>query len=307
MGAIVEVEKVSKFYGNVLGLNEISLSFRGGITGILGPNGAGKSTLLKIITGQIRPEIGNVSVLGMKVWDNPGLYRHIGYCPEQETFYDNMTGLKFVTFCARLSGMDRSTAEREARRVLKIVDLTRDMNRNVGGYSKGMKQRTKIAQSLVHDPSILVLDEPLAGTDPLGRYGLMELIFKLRDQGKHILISSHVLHEVERMTEEIVLINKGKLVAQGNIHSIRDRMDRYPLTVRLVTKNRRSLARELSVNPLVTTLTYDKDPMTLLVKTRDPSKFYGDLQDLIVNSGIPVTSLDSPDDNLESIFKYLVE
>ncbi len=304
---IIEVKNVSKFYGSVLGLNEITVNFGKGITGILGPNGAGKSTLIKAIMGQIKPNMGKITVMGQRVWDNPKLNQIMGYCPEQEAFYDRMTGLEFVTYCTRLNGHSRGKASEMARKVIKTVDLTKDMNRAVTGYSKGMKQRIKIAQSLVHDPEILIMDEPLAGTDPVGRIQIMELLFKLRDQGKHILVSSHVLHEVERMTENIVLINKGKLLAQGNLHRIRDSMDKFPLTVKITCEKRRELASILSKMENIISLSYAGGQNVLLVRTGDPNLFYDGFQEIILDEGIRIDSIDSPDDNLDAIFKYLVD
>ncbi|MCK5774439.1 MAG: ABC transporter ATP-binding protein [Thermoplasmata archaeon] len=305
--SIIEVKNVSKFYGSVLGLNEITVDFGKGITGILGPNGAGKSTLIKAIMGQIKPNMGKITVMGERVWDNPKLNQIMGYCPEQEAFYDRMTGSEFVTYCARLNGHSRNKAGEMARKVIETVDLTKDMNRAVTGYSKGMKQRIKIAQSLVHDPEILVMDEPLAGTDPVGRIQIMELLFKLRDQGKHILVSSHVLHEVERMTENIVLINKGKLLAQGNLHKIRDSMDKFPLTVKITCEKRRELASILSKMENIISLSYAGGQNVLLVRTGDPNLFYDGFQEIILDEGIRIDSIDSPDDNLDAIFKYLVD
>ncbi len=304
---IIEVRNVSKFYGSVLGLNEITVDFGKGITGILGPNGAGKSTLIKIIMGQIKPNMGKVTVMGEKVWNNPKVNRMLGYCPEQETFYDRMSGLEFVTYCTRLNGYSRKEAMKMAKEVIATVDLAKDMNRTISGYSKGMKQRIKIAQSLVHDPDILVMDEPLAGTDPVGRIQIMNLMYKLRDQGKHILISSHILHEVERMTENIVLINKGKLLAQGNLHEIRDSMDRFPLTVRVTCEKRKKLASILSGMENVISISYEGGSNVLLVRTGDPNMFYEGFQEIVLKEGIRIVSIDCPDDNLDAIFKYLVD
>lgn len=304
---LVEIKSVSKFYGKVLGLNDITISFGKGITGLLGPNGAGKSTMIKLITGQIKPNIGSVTALGEKVWNNPGLNQRIGYCPEQESFYDNMTGLQFVTYLARLDGIPKSDASKRATEVLHKVDLHRDMNRAVGGYSKGMKQRAKIAQSLVNDPELLVLDEPLAGTDPLGRVNIIDLIKDLARDGKHLIISSHVLYEIERITDEVVLINNGKLVASGNIHDIRDSMDRFPLTVRIRTEDSLALSRLLIGMSIVSSVSYGDDRNTLLARTSDPGRFYPAFQRMIHEKGLEIEEIDSPDDNLNAIFRYLVD
>lgn len=305
---ILKVERVSKFYWpRVMGLNDITVSFGGGITGLLGPNGAGKSTLLKIVTGQIKPSLGKVTAFEKRVWNNPKLYQNVGYCPEQDSFYPWMTGFEFVKFCARMSGVSPSKAGKQAKKAIKTVDMVKDMNRAIGGYSKGMRQRIKIAQAFVHDPKLIVLDEPLAGTDPIGRLKIIELMFELEKQGKHIIVSSHVLHEVERMTQNIVLINKGKLIAQGNIQSIRDSMDKYPLNIRIKTDKPRVLARELTEHPEVLSVSFSDEKIdTVIIKTSRPNNFYPMFQELVVSKKIKIRSIDSPDDSLDAIFKYLV-
>jgi len=308
MSQIIELNNVSKFYGRVMGLNDISVSFGPGITGLLGPNGAGKSTMLKLVMGQIRPSMGVVSVLDQKVWNNPALNQRVGYCPEQDSFYPWMTGLEFVTFCAKLNGGSPKQAKKMAVKALRTVDLKKDMNRKIGGYSKGMRQRVKIAQSIVHGPELLLLDEPLAGTDPLGRIKIIDLLFKLQQQGKHIIVSSHVLHEVERMTRNIILINKGKLIAQGDIQEIRDSMDKFPLNVRIRTDRPRAVSQLLAENEDVLSISFPvgkKD--TLIIKTARPDVFYPEFQRLVIDKNLNIFSIDSPDDSLDAIFKYLVE
>lgn len=303
---IIELKSVSKFYGEVMGLNDVSINFRKGMTGLLGPNGAGKSTMMKMVTGQIMPSKGRVRVLGLSPWDNPILNQKIGYCPEQDSFFKNMTGLKFVSFLARMNGRSRSRADGMAKVAIEKVNMMKDMDRPISQYSKGMRQRIKIAQSLVHDPELLILDEPLAGTDPIGRKRIIDILFDLQKEGRHILISSHVLHEVERLTETIVLIDRGKLVAEGNIHTIRDSLDRFPLTVRIKTPNPRVLARILTMNHEISQIIFqDKDE--LRVRTTDPNRFFDRLQSLLVKKDLKLESIDSPDDNLNAVFEYLVE
>lgn len=304
---LVDIKSVSKFYGKVLGLNDITVGFGQGITGLLGPNGAGKSTMIKLITGQIKPNMGAVTVLGQKAWNNPQLNRMIGYCPEHEAFYEKMTGLQFIIYLTRLNGISKEKATDMAKRALRTVNMDKDMNRQIGGYSKGMKQRTKIAQSLVHDPDLLILDEPLAGMDPLGRIKIIELLKDLKNRGKNIIISSHVLYEIERITEEVVIINKGKLIAKGNIHNIRDSMDRFPLTIRIKTGKRKKLANLLMGKEGIISISYEGGRDTLLVRTRDSGAYYPMFQELIIKSDIEIEEIDSPDDNLDAIFKYLVD
>jgi len=181
---IVEFDEVSKWYGNVIGVNRLSLRVPAGVTGLLGPNGAGKSTLLQLATGQLYPSQGSVRVLGQHAWNNPSLNRHIGLCPEQDAFYEWMTGMDFVRTCARLSGMSGTEAREAAARTLEAVGMTRNRDRAIRGYSKGMRQRTKLAQALVHDPDVLFLDEPLTGTDPVARRDLMDVIHRLAEKAR---------------------------------------------------------------------------------------------------------------------------
>src|SRR5580700_6796615 len=217
MNPIVAFDGVSKWYGNVIGLNKLTLHLPAGVTGLLGPNGAGKSTLLQLATGQLRPSQGTVRVLGQHVWNNPALMRQIGLCPEQDAFYEWMTGYDFARTCARLTGMGRRAASDAAEHAMATVGMTEHMNRAIRGYSKGMRQRTKLAQALVHDPRVLFLDEPFTGTDPVGRHEMIEVIHGLSAAGRSVIVSSHVLHEVRQLTPNIVLLHRGRLVAEGNV------------------------------------------------------------------------------------------
>jgi ABC-2 type transport system ATP-binding protein len=302
---VVATWGLSKWYGMVLGLNNVTIGIRPGITGILGPNGAGKSTLMKLVTGQLAPSQGRLWVLGEEPRQNTRLKARIGYCPEQDSFYHWMTGLQFVEYLARLNGMGVQEADSAARKAIASVDMTADMNRRLGGYSKGMRQRIKIAQSIVHEPELVILDEPLGGTDPLARVRIMEVIEDLEKAGRRVLISSHVLHEVERMTANIVLIHRGKLLAQGNLHDIRDLIDKHPHTIMVMTTEPRRLAAELDKLEYVSSL--DFLPGQLTVRSTAPELFYRELPQIIARTGIPYTGLSSPDDNLNAVFKYLTE
>jgi ABC-2 type transport system ATP-binding protein len=303
---VIEFHEVSKWYGNVIGINKLSLSIGPGVTGLLGPNGAGKSTLLQLATGQLRPSQGRVRVLGQTVWNNPGLNRHIGLCPEQDAFYEWMTGWDFVYTCARLSGLSRADARLAAEYALVLVNMIDNMNRPVRGYSKGMRQRTKLAQALVHDPDVLFLDEPLTGTDPIARRDIMKVIEELATRGKSVLVSSHVLHEVQMLTPKIVLLNHGRLVAEGNVRDIRDLIDKHPHRIVLVCDNHRKLAARLLAWDDVEGLKITDAKRSLLVETRVPDAFYGRLPDLSLEDGLAIREVFSEDDNLEAVFKYLV-
>jgi ABC-2 type transport system ATP-binding protein len=307
VAAVIEFRSVSKWYGNVIGLNNLTLRVPAGITGLLGPNGAGKSTLLQLATGQLRPSQGEVRVLGHRTWNNPGLNRLIGLCPEQDAFYEWMSGWDFVHTCARLSGLSRLEARDAATRALEQVGMTEHSRRAIRGYSKGMRQRTKLAQALVHDPEVLFLDEPLTGTDPVARRDLMDIIQELARAGKTVLVSSHVLHEVQAVTPHIVLLNHGRLVAEGQVREIRDLIDKYPHRIVLVAPNYRSLAARLVTFPDVEGVKMLDKEEGILVETRSPDAFYSRLPELSLADGSPIHEVYSDDDNLEAVFRYLVK
>jgi ABC-2 type transport system ATP-binding protein len=306
MTPVVEFRSVSKWYGNVIGLNNLTLRIPAGVTGLLGPNGAGKSTLLQLATGQLRPSQGEVRVLGEAVWNNPRLNRTLGLCPEQDAFYEWMTGRDFVTTCARLSGLRGPEAQNAALRALETVGMTAHRDRAIRGYSKGMRQRTKLAQALVHDPEVLFLDEPLTGTDPVARRDLIDVILGLGQQGRSVLVSSHVLHEVQALTPSIVLLNHGRLVAEGNVRQIRDLIDKYPHRIVLVADNDRELAARLVTFEDVEAVRVLGKDRGILVETRVPDVFYARLPALALQAGLTIREVYSDDDNLEAVFKYLV-
>ena len=245
MTPVVSFHEVSKWYGNVIGVNKLSFEILPGVTGLLGPNGAGKSTLLQLATGQIRPSQGAVRVFGQEIWNNAELNTRIGLCPEQDAFYEWMTGDDFVYTCARLSGLRKDLARTAAAKAIESVRMTKNKDRAIRGYSKGMRQRIKLAQALVHGPEVVFLDEPLTGTDPVARRDLIEIIHALGSEGKSVLVSSHVLHEVESLTSNIILLNRGRLVASGHVRQIRELIDQHPHHIRLVCSDYRKLAGHL--------------------------------------------------------------
>jgi ABC-2 type transport system ATP-binding protein len=303
---IVEFREVSKWYGNVIGINKMSINIPAGVTGLLGPNGAGKSTLLQLATGQLYPSQGDVRVLGQKVWNNPSLNRYIGLCPEQDAFYEWMTGWDFIYTSARLSGLGRGDAREAAAATLDAVGMTKNKDRAVRGYSKGMRQRTKLAQALVHDPEVLFLDEPLTGTDPVARRDLMDIIQRLGGEGKSVLVSSHVLHEVQSLTPNIILLNHGRLVAEGQVREIRDLIDKHPHHIVLVCDDFRRLASKLVGWPDVEGIRVLAKEKGLMVETHQPDAFYRRLPQLSLEDGTAIKEVYSDDDNLEAVFKYLV-
>jgi len=303
---IIEFDGVSKWYGNVIGLNKLTLRVSAGVTGLLGPNGAGKSTLLQLATGQLQPSQGAVRVLGQRVWNNPALNRHIGLCPEQDAFYEWMTGWDFVRTCARLDGMDRKSATAAAEKALTIVGMTENMHRAIRGYSKGMRQRTKLAQALVHEPRVLFLDEPFTGTDPVARRDLIEVIRTFGTDGRSVLVSSHVLHEVQALTPNIVLLHRGRLVAEGHVRQIRELIDQHPHRIVLVCDNHKALAARLVASADIEGLRFLPRESAIVVETRTPDAFYAGLPALALEDGAIIREVYSEDDNLEAVFKYLV-
>ncbi len=303
---VVEFDGVSKWYGNVIGLNHLSLRIPPGVTGLLGPNGAGKSTLLQLATGQLRPSQGSVRVLGRRTWNNSPLMRHVGLCPEQDAFYEWMTGYDFVYTSARLSGIGRSAAAAATEKFLAVVGMTENMRRPIRGYSKGMRQRTKLAQALVHEPRVLFLDEPFSGTDPVARRDLSNVIRSQEGTGRCVVVSSHVLHEVESLTPNIILLHRGRLVAEGHVREIRDLIDRHPHRIVLACDDYRALAAKLVRCEDVESVTILAAKTAVLAETRRPDAFYARLPAMSLEDGIAIREVYSDDDNLEAVFKYLV-
>ncbi len=306
MTAVIAASHLSKWYGNVLGLNDVSLEIESGITGLLGPNGAGKSTFMKLITGQMKPNIGTVTVHGRKTWNNPALFQRIGFCPEHDAFYEDLTGLEFVAGLLRFHGYPPSEIRLRAARALDVVDLSKDKDRLIRGYSRGMRQRVKFAQVIAHDPEILILDEPLSGLDPLGKRKLIKLIKDLKNEGRTVLVSSHVLPEIEALTSRVVLIHQGKILAQGDVPYIRELIEAHPHMISVRSSDPRALAARFVGDPAVQKMTFAPDGRTLVVETHKRDDFFGRLTGAVLEGGIEVEEISSPDDNLQAVFEYLV-
>ena len=303
----IEFQSVSKWYGHVIGLNHLTLRLAPRVTGLLGPNGAGKSTLLQLATGQLRPSQGEVRVLGHRPWNNAALYRLVGLCPEQDAFFEWMSGREFLTSCALLGGLGRKGSRRAAERVLDQIGMTEHADRPVRGYSKGMRQRIKLGQALVHEPEVLFLDEPLTGTDPLARRELLDLILGLGKSGRTVLVSSHVLHEVQAFTRQIVLLNRGRLVAFGDVRQVRDLIDAHPHRIVLKCPAFRALAAKLVRCDDVVGVELRSSETAIVVETNAPDQFYARLPGLALEADTPLEEVYSDDDNLEAVFKYLVD
>jgi ABC-2 type transport system ATP-binding protein len=303
--AIIVAKDIGRWYGEVVGLSDLSVSIEGGITGLVGPNGAGKSTFMKLLVGEIRPSRGALTVLGETPFANLALYRRIGFCPQQDALYDHMRGREFVAALVRLFGFSAKESNKLAIRAMERVHLEDAMGRRVGEYSKGMRQRTRLAQAIAHNPELLVVDEPLTGLDPVSRHQTLELFKELGEAGTHVILSSHVLHEVQSLTQEIVLIHRGRLLAQGSVSDVRRLLSRHPRRVRLTAREPRRLAEAFLQYDHVGAIRF-QDEEGLDVETRDVETFFKDLPALATELGVGIKSLESPDADLEAVFDYLV-
>ena len=302
---VICARRLSLWYGQIIGINDISIDIGTGVLGLLGPNGAGKSTFLKVVTGQLRPMTGTVAIRGRIVWNDAETMSRLGFVPEQDAFYEDMTGRDFVTYLTQLQGYDKQHATELAAKAIEKVQLTEQADRYIREYSKGMRQRIKIAQALAHEPDVLVLDEPLAGTDPVGRRHIINLIKQLGDEGKTVLVSSHILHEVEQMTQNIMLINHGRILADGDIYRIREMIDEHPHTIFVDCDAPRRFAALLAEHDDVVSIEFLEVGFQL--STRDPDACYTRIPKVALEHGISVRRLTSPDNNLTAVFNYLVQ
>jgi ABC-2 type transport system ATP-binding protein len=297
-------EAVSKWYGPVLGVNQVTLELRGGITGLVGANGAGKTTLLRLATGQLRPDIGAVRVLGRDAWSEAGK-RLVGYCPDVDAFYEEMSGRQFVRAMARLCGYSSAEARRRTDEALELVRMTGRCDRPIAGYSKGMRQRVKMAQALIHDPRLLILDEPLSGIDPVGRQEFVALYRELESRGKCLLVSSHELDELEKLTDHVAVMARGRIAAVGTLTQIRDLLDDQPLSVRVECDQPRRLAAALMALADVVGVELPEEG-GLVVRARNPRQFFQELTTLVLEEGHDVRQVETLDDSAEAILGYLL-
>lgn len=309
---ILLFEQVTKWYGSVIGLNHVTLELRGGITGLVGSNGAGKSTLLRLATGQLKPSLGRVTIQGVDAWDWRAK-RHVGYCPDADVFYEEMSGREFVLTMARLCGYSASEARRRTEAILERVGMSDRADRKLRGYSKGMRQRIKLAQALLHDPELLLLDEPLSGIDPIGRQEMLELFRSLEAQGKCLLVSSHELEELEKLTDHVAIMARGRIAAVGTLTRIRDLLDDQPLSIRLDCEQPRTVAAKLMEVPEVVGVELEPKVVqrggagsSLVVRARNPKRFFSELTRLIIDEGWEVTHLEALDDSAHAILGYLL-
>jgi ABC-2 type transport system ATP-binding protein len=302
-------EDVSKFYGEILGVNRVNLSIPPGITSLVGPNGSGKTTLMNLMTGLVRPTRGRVQVLGYRTDDPENLFRILGYSTQFDAFPKGLTGFQFLYSYLRLSGRDSQEAEQMAWRAIERVNLVDAAKRNVAAYSKGMRQRIRLAQALAHDPNVLVLDEPLNGLDPLARSEMIALFRASAEQGCYVIISSHILHEVDVISDQVILLSNGYVVAEGQIQSVRGEIQEHPTQILIRCTRPRELAAKMLEDTHTLEVTIHKDEKGLLLKTRDADGFYLALNQLALNehgNGIEIESIAPADDDVLSVYEYLI-
>lgn len=302
---MIELKSVTKLYGRVIGVNDFTLTLESGAYGLVGPNGAGKSTLLNLITGQLRPTLGTVRVFGEDPRNNAGLFRRLGYCPGGEGLYSNVSGYDWVKYLQRLQGMSELEAERVTEESLELVGMTESMHRPIASYSRGMRQRTKLAQAIAHDPDLLILDEPFSGLDPVGRYELTMVLKDLILIGKSVLFASHVLHEIESLTQSFLLICGGRLLASGTAEDVHRLMVGVPNEVQLKCSRPHELAALLIREQAADAVRITADGLT--VTTQNPGRLYEALPDWLASTGLTISEMHSADESLQALFNSLMK
>lgn len=306
MSALIELNRVTKLYGSVIGVNDITLELETGAYGLLGPNGSGKTTLLNLITGQLRPTLGSLRTLGRYPENNAELLRRVGICPSTDILLPNVSGLQWTSHLLELVGYARREARRRAEEVLDSVGLTDAMHRPIGSYSKGMRQRAKLAQAFAHEPEFLILDEPFNGLDPVGRHEMTTKLLEWTRNGGSLLLASHILHEVESIAGSFLLICGGRLLASGSAIEVRSLLANIPHEIRISCDRPKVLAQSLMEIDLVEGLRSEKGSDELVVATRTPVRVYEELPGLIERHGLAVSEVRSPDETLQALFDSLL-
>jgi ABC-2 type transport system ATP-binding protein len=302
----VVFENVSKFYGEVLGVNRVSLNIPPGITGLVGPNGSGKTTLMNLMTGLLRPTRGRVTVLGTTPLQPESLFRRVGYCTQYDSFPRGFTGLDFLRGYLRVHGYSPREAREKAWAALEKVRLVDAATRKVAGYSKGMRQRVKLAQAMCHDPTVLVLDEPLNGLDPMARAEVSALFRDFAREGRFVIVSSHILHEVDMISDQVVLLNGGYVVAEGDIAEVRAEMPEHPIQVLIRCDRPAALAARLFEMDHVVEVKLQEDRRGLLIRTRDADEFYRYLNRAVLEAHLRIETVTPADDDVYAVYQYLI-
>jgi ABC-2 type transport system ATP-binding protein len=303
---LIIFENVSKFYGEVLGVNRVSLTIEPGITSLVGPNGAGKTTLMNLMAGLLQPTKGSLRILGIAPSDAETFFRNIGYCSQFDSFPKGLSGYQLISSILSIYGYGHSEADVKAWNVIERVGMKDAAHRRIAGYSKGMRQRIKLALSIAHDPKVLILDEPLNGLDPMARAETIELFRNFSLSGMHVMISSHILHEVDLISDRIVMLSNGYVVAEGDIQSVRSEMEDHPIQI-LIRCDRPSLVAALIFQQdSVVEAKIHSDGRGLLVATRNADRFYRLFNRIVLDNNISVEAVAPADENVHSVYEYLV-
>lgn len=303
---MIVFDDVSKFYGEILGVNRVSLQIAPGITSLVGPNGAGKSTLMNLMTGLLRPSRGTIKILGIPTDQPEQLFRKLGYCTQFDSFPRGLTGEEFIQSFLLVHGVQRKKAKELTQIALERVSLVEAGKRKMAAYSKGMRQRIRLAQAIAHQPDVMILDEPLNGLDPMVRAETIALFRKLAAEGLHLIISSHILHEVDMMSDRVILLNNGYVVAEGNVHGVRDEMQDRPMQILIRCDKPSLLASRVFDKDHVVEARLHDDRLGLFVKTTDADRFYLLLNTVVAEGEINIESIEPIDDDLSAVYQYLI-
>ena len=303
---LIVFDNVSKFYGEVLGVNRVSLSIEPGVTSLVGPNGAGKTTLMNLMTGLLFPTKGTVRVLGISPSDPETFYRNIGYCSQFDAFPKGLSGYQMIRSMMALHGLSPSEAEERTWSAIERVGMTDAAHRRVAGYSKGMRQRVRLAQALAHSPKVLILDEPLNGLDPMARAEVIELFRKFAESGMHVVISSHIMHEVDIVSDSVIMMSGGYVVAEGDIQGVRHEMEDHPIQILIRCDRPAVIASSVFQQDSVVEVRIHADGRGLLVSTRNPDRFYELFNRIILQNRIVVEAVAPADENVNAVYQYLV-
>jgi ABC-2 type transport system ATP-binding protein len=303
---LISFANVSRFYGEVLGINKVNLTIPSGITSLVGPNGAGKTTLMNLMTGLIRPTQGEIRVLGIAPSHPEKLCRLVGYCAQFDTFPKGLTGYQFIYWFLRMHGYSPEQCDAKTADALERVSMTAAAQRPVAAYSKGMRQRVKLAQAISHDPQVIVLDEPLNGLDPMARAETIALFREWGAKGRHVIVSSHILHEVDQISDQVILLSHGYVVAEGEIQGVRSEVKEQPMQILVRCDNPGGLAARLFQQDHVVEAKISSDRKGLLLRTTDADGFYLMLNRVVLESGLEVESVAPADDDVNSVYQYLI-
>ena len=304
--SVITFANVSRFYGEVLGINKVSLTIPPGVTSLVGPNGSGKTTLMNLMTGLIHPTQGEIKVLGIAPDHPERLCRVVGYCTQFDSCPKGLTGYQFIYWFLRMHGLTPAECDRKTAAALERVNMTAAAGRPVGAYSKGMRQRVKLAQAIAHDPQVLVLDEPLNGLDPMARAETIALFREWGQNGRHVIVSSHILHEVDQISDQVILLSQGYVVAEGEIKGVRDEVKEQPMQILVRCNDPGGLAARLFQQDHMVEAKISRDRKGLLLRTTDADSFYLLLNKVILETGLEVESIAPADDDVNSVYQYLI-